>query len=250
MKTLVADMRTIGHLLLVPVRGDTHQDRLESFYRAQANDYDSFRERMLHGRRELIESLVFPDQGVWVDLGCGTGKNLEFAGDKISSLTRIELVDLSDSMLKVAADRIAGLRRSGKIAATAGTQVRCCDATATPLADGCADVVSLSYSLTMIPDWFSAIDEAYRLLKVGGTIAVVDFHVSRKHPARDRVRHGWLTRTGWPIWFGTDNVNLSPDHLPMLQKRFHTESLHESRGSIPYLPLVRVPHYRFVGTKV
>ena len=34
----------------------------------------------------------------------------------------------------------------------------------------------------MIPDWFAAVDHAWRLLRPGGTIGVVDFYVGRKHP--------------------------------------------------------------------
>ena len=55
------------------------------------------------------------------------------------------------------------------------------------------DVVTFSYSLTMIPDWFLAVDHAWRLLRPGGTIGVVDFYVSRKHPDPGWRRHPWST---------------------------------------------------------
>jgi hypothetical protein len=38
-----------------------------------------------------------------------------------------------------------------------------------------ADLVTCSYSLTMIPDWRRAIDVAYALLRDGGQMAVADF---------------------------------------------------------------------------
>src|SRR6056297_1571129 len=60
-----ADLRVLWRLLAHPIRGKTHAERLESFYRDQARDYDSFRARMLHGRRELIESIDFPIGGRW-----------------------------------------------------------------------------------------------------------------------------------------------------------------------------------------
>ncbi len=53
----------------------------------------------------------------------------------------------------------------------------------------------------------------------------------------------------WPLWFGSDNVFLNPDHLPYLLSRFETVSLSQRRGKLPYLPLVRAPHYLFVGRK-
>ncbi len=101
----------------------------------------------------------------------------------------------------------------------------------------------------MIPDWFSAIDNALRMLKPGGIIGVVDFYVSRKFPAEGMKRHSWFTRTFWPTWFATDNVFPSSEHLPYLQQRFETQSLREERCKIPYIPLIRMPYYTFVGRK-
>jgi S-adenosylmethionine-diacylgycerolhomoserine-N-methlytransferase len=238
---LFDDLRTLRSLLFTRVRGDTHADRLESFYASQARGYDSFRRRMLHGRRELIESLTFPSGGVWVDLGAGTGANLEYRTTDIPSLAAVHLVDLSPALLRVASDRVA---------AHGWSHVRIEETDATVFDPGTpADVVTLSYALTMIPDWFRAVDNACRILKPGGLLGVVDFYVSRQHPPEGEVRHGWLTRTGWPTWFAADNVHLNADHLPYLRSRLETVSLEESRGKIPYLPFVRVPWYRFLGRK-
>ena len=44
--------------------------------------------------------------------------------------------------------------------------------------EGPADVVTFSYSLTMIPDWVRALEQAWALLKPGGTIGIVDFYVA------------------------------------------------------------------------
>jgi S-adenosylmethionine-diacylgycerolhomoserine-N-methlytransferase len=102
--------------------------------------------------------------------------------------------------------------------------------------------------LSAFPNWFAAIENAKRILKPGGKIVVVDFYVSRKHPG-ENTRHSWFTRTGWPTWFGFDNVFPSPDHVPYLQRNFETQRLIESRAKVPYLPLVRVPYYQFIGEK-
>ena len=50
---------------------------MESFYGGQAEAYDSFRKRLLKGREELWSLLDVPEDGVWVDMGGGTGANLE-----------------------------------------------------------------------------------------------------------------------------------------------------------------------------
>ncbi|MGO9110811.1 MAG: class I SAM-dependent methyltransferase, partial [Thermoguttaceae bacterium] len=124
------------------------------------------------------------------------------------------------------------------------------DATTFRPAEGPADVVTFSYSLTMIPDWFAAIDSALAMLQPGGTIGVTDFFVARKYPAEGRRRHSWFTRTFWPAWFGSDNVFLSADHIPYLQRNFRTERLEEKRAKVHYIPLIRVPYYTFIGRKL
>ena len=159
-----------------------------------------------------------------MDLGGGTGASLEPVA---AALGRLEAV-------RRAAGRTSQTMRA--------------DAASGELAGLPADTVTLSYALTMIPDWFRALDCAWSMLRPGGVIGVVDFYVSRKHPAAGRVRHRWPTRTLWPLWFAADNVHLSPDHLPALAWRFETLRLVERRGRLPYLPF-RAPYYLFVGRK-
>jgi S-adenosylmethionine-diacylgycerolhomoserine-N-methlytransferase len=197
---------------------------------------------MLHGRKELFDLLPDSPGGIWVDLGCGTGENAEHWGERLKSLQRAYLVDLSSSLLKVAEQRVT------ERGWTNVTPVHA-DATKFVPPEGAADIVTMSYSLTMIPDWFLAVDQAYRMLKPGGLIGIVDFFVARKYPAEGLVKHGWSTRSMWPLWFGSDNVFLNPDHVPYLLSRFETVSLAQRRGKLPYLPFVRAPYYLFVGRK-
>ena len=240
--TWASDLRVIWHLLARPVHGVTHAERLESFYSGQADDYDSFRSRLLHGRDELIDRLIFPAGGVWMDLGAGTGENILRAGDRTSSLKEIVLVDLSQSLLDVAERQLAdaGIDRANCILA---------DVTQLDRPDQSVDLVTFSYSLTMIPDWFTALEEAYRVLKPGGTIAVTDFYVSRKYARAGHRQHRWLSRTFWSLWFGADNVFLSGDHAAMLHRKFIVDSFDERSGKVPYMPLIRAPYYLFCGRK-
>jgi S-adenosylmethionine-diacylgycerolhomoserine-N-methlytransferase len=239
---LFNDLKILWHLVAARATGRTHEERLESFYKGQAGGYDDFRRRLLHGRDELFQSLPATPDGVWVDLGAGTGENAERWGDRLKEFRSAYLVDLSSSLLKVADERIA---------ARGWTNVSTVHADATQFVppEGAADVVTMSYSLTMIPDWFLAVDQAHRMLKPGGTLGVVDFFVARKYPREGLAAHRWSTRTFWPTWFASDNVFLNPDHIPYLQSRFETVSLDQHRGKVPYLPLVRAPYYRFVGRK-
>ncbi len=237
-----SDLKILYHLALRPVRGRDHAERMESFYAGQAEAYDDFRKRLLHGREELFQRIELPVDGTWVDLGGGTGANLEFIAESVPKLRQAYVVDLASSLLQVAQQRFQSHKWSNVEAIEA-------DATAWQPPEGGVDVVTFSYSLTMIPDWFAAIENALRMLKPGGLIGVVDFYVARKHPASDLQRHGWFTRTFWPTWFASDNVFPSPDHLPYLQSHFDCQWLNESRSKVPYIPWIRTPFYQFIGRK-
>ncbi len=237
--TVFQDIHTLYRMALAPIRGKTHAQRLESFYGNQAKGYDDFRKRLLQGRKELIDELNISPGETWLDMGAGTGANLEFVADQVPDFERVYLVDLCSSLLSVANERIAA--RGWSNVETVQADV----ATFTPSRQ--ADVITFSYSLTMIPNWIQALTNARVLLKPGGRIGVVDFYVSQKYPAAGQVRHNWWMRHFWPIWFETDNVHLSKDHLPFLADMFTPRAVVESMARVPYLPGLRVPYYRFVG---
>lgn len=239
-----SDLKILWHLLFKRTSGDTHAERLDSFYSGQADAYDSFRERLLHGRQEMIDAVTFPEGGVWVDMGAGTGENAERVGDELARLAKVYQVDLSSSLLAVARARA---ERHG------WEHVEPVEFDATKFAPseglGTVDVVTFSYSLTMIPDWFAAMDHALALLKPGGLVGVVDFYVGRKYPVEGCRRHSWFTRSFWPVWFASDNVFLDKDHVPFLHSRFEPTVFEERYGKVPYIPFLRAPHYWFVGRK-
>ncbi len=240
--SFLSDLKVLYHLVMKPIRGTSHAARMESFYSGQASAYDDFRRRLLKGREQLWRAIEEPPGAVWCDMGGGTGANVEFFGDRLDQLNKVYVVDLSPSLLEVASQRFQQ-RGWGNV------QVVEADATTFRPPEGLVDVVTFSYSLTMIPDWFAAIDNACAMLRPGGLIGVVDFYVSRKYPQDGLKRHGWFTRSFWPIWFASDNVFPSPDHVPMLFRRFDPVRFEEHRGKVPYMPLVRMPYYMFVGRK-
>jgi S-adenosylmethionine-diacylgycerolhomoserine-N-methlytransferase len=238
---LFADLPVLRDMLFPPTRGATHGERLDSFYHGQARAYDDFRRRLLHGREELMRGLEFPPGGVWFDMGSGTGSNAELVGERLRTLKRAVLVDLCPSLQDVA-------RRRVKERDWRNVETVAADATSWR-ADEPADVVTFSYSLTMIPDWFRAINRAWENLRPGGWIGVVDFYISRKWPERDLRRHTRFQRFLFPLTYAWDNVFISPDHLPYLRDRFEQVRLEERLGTIPYLPGLRSPYYLFIGRK-
>jgi len=238
---LLQDIKIVPHMLFPRVGKGGHAERLERFYGEQASGYDEYRRRLLHGRDELYASIPLSEDALWIDLGGGTGSNIERLGQRRELCRRIQIVDLCPSLLRVAEERIRkhGWRNVETVLADAVTYEP----------PGPADVVTFSYSLTMIPEWFRAVDRALEILRPGGHIGVVDFTVSRKWPPAGRTRHSRLERIYWPLSFAWNNVFLSPDHVPYLESRFETVKIEERRGKVPYLFGLRAPCYIFIGKK-
>ena len=237
-----SDLKVLYHLNLKSIRGDTHAERLECFYSSQADIYDNYRDKLLPGRQELWRRLGVPEGGTWIDMGGGTASNLEFFGERIRQLEKVYVVDLCPSLLEVARRRVERFQWNN-------VELIEKDALLCELPESAADVVTFSYSLTMIPDWYAALERAHRLLRPAGRVGVVDFYCSRKHPPEGMARHSWLTRTFWPCLLSRDNVTLSGDHLPFLHRHFAAQSVQEGVAKVPYIFLLRIPYYIFVGEK-
>lgn len=228
---LAADARILWRLLRGQPSQGSHAERLQAFYAPQADRYDAFRARLLHGRQELIDELGFPAGARVVELGCGTGSSLERMGRQVAGLASLQLVDLCPALLGVARQRAEGLDN---------VQVIEADATrwqpAAPV-----DIVFMSYALTMIPDWRGVIANAHAMLRPGGRIGIVDFHLPAAGSA--------LGNRFWRSWFGHDGVHLSDEHLPALRRCFVECHCSETRAPVPYLPGLKAPYYRFVGER-
>lgn len=233
------DARILLHLLKGQPRTGSHVERLEAFYAPQAQYYDTFRERLLKGRQELIARLAFPPGANIVELGGGTGRNVLYFKDSLQQLGSIEIVDLCPALLKEARTRFKNYANVKVIEADAVTY----------RPEKLVDCVYFSYALTMIPDWRGAMENAYAMLVAGGTLGVVDFYISPKNPEPGAVRHSIATRFFWPRWFGHDGVHLNSEHLPLLKKLFPKNQCFERRATVPYLLGLRVPYYIFIGKK-
>lgn len=86
-----------------------HAKDMESFYKYQKEGYDTFREGLLHARPALLEAFPLKRGGnmVWIDVGGGTARNLEFfTPETIKKYFKaIYIVDISASLLEIAQQR-------------------------------------------------------------------------------------------------------------------------------------------------
>lgn len=224
-----ADARVLWRLLRGLPRTGGHAERLAGFYAPQAARYDAFRARLLHGRGELIAALEIPAGAHVVELGCGTGANLDWL--RPETLASLQMVDLCEPLLDQARQRARGYANVAVIAADATTW-----RPARPV-----DRVFFSYSLTMMPEWRAALVNAWAMLPPGGRLGVVDFHL----PASG----SRLGNRFWRRWFAHDGVHLTDQHLRTLRSLFNAPLIEERRAFLPYLPGLRAPYYLFVGVK-
>ena len=226
--------------------------------------YDATRKLLLRGREDMLglaaAQLSYSrskradtnKKPIWVDIGGGTGYNIEAMQaylDVPSFFSKIYLVDLSPSLLDVAKKRFDRLGWDVKIV--------CQDARNFRLEDyeervkdrdenfG-ADLVTLSYSLSMIPTYYSVLDAIPSLLSPQGIIGVVDFYVQsivelsgRNYTGGCFNRHvKWIGRVFWRAWFDLDRVGLEGARRDYLEYRFGTLKSVDERnyllGGIPY----------------
>ena len=204
-------------LVASTLKATGHAKDMESFYKYQKDGYDAFREGLLHAKSALMESMPLVKKGgmVWVDVGGGTARNLEFFS--VETLRRnfktIYIVDISSSLLEVAQKRIntMGLQDIVKVIEH--------DFTADSVFEslpksGSVDMVTMSYSFSMIPNQKAAMDNASRLLKTGGMVAIADFFLKGNYddclpPLSRRVRA--LESAFHKFWFSLDHVHLLGD---------------------------------------
>lgn len=115
-----------------------------------------------------IADLEFPDAAKVVELGCGTGPVCRrFA--EIDRVAKVIGVEPAPGLV----DKARSLADSDKLEFHVGT------GEASGLTDGVADIVVLHTLLSHVPDQDAIFDEAIRLLKPGGQIAVCDADFSK-----------------------------------------------------------------------
>lgn len=241
--SLSTDIQVLKSMIFADVKGDTQQERLESFYVTQSDLYDSYRHRMLHGRFKMINAMPIEKGNVWVDIGGGTASNLEYFPKLGEAFSKVVVLDLCKALVETAEKRLQlheGWSKFVDIILGDACDFNCPGLPPT----GSVDIVTFSYALSMIPDWKLAIRNAWRLLKPGGVIAVCDFTVDDRQ---------WKIPPMSALWtwiFSNDHVHLKKEHVEVLFSAFDKIYLERGFGDFPYVPgFFQCPYYVFVGKK-
>jgi len=233
-----------------------HAKDMESFYKYQKEGYDAFREGLLHARPAMMEAFPLKKEGgmVWVDIGGGTARNLEFFTPEIirKYFKAIYVLDISASLLEMAQRRInaMGVQDIVKVVEH--------DCTASSVFNvlpqvGTVDAVTFSYSFSMIPDQRGAMNNAIKLLKRGGFIAIADFYLKGNYdeclsPLFSKIRH--YESIAHKTWFAFDHVHLLGDkQLEMGTQDCEVIWDKRFRGAIPFMPFFQPYHGVFMLRK-
>jgi S-adenosylmethionine-diacylgycerolhomoserine-N-methlytransferase len=164
--------------------------RMDRMYRHQRHIYDLTRKFYLLGRDGLLDALPQASGTTICELGCGTGRNLVQLARRARG-TRLYGIDVSRAMLAQAGKSLerSGLTSRVRIAASGIAELD----PAKTFGVAAFDAVYLSYVLSMIPDWQGAVAGALRVLRPGGTLAIVDFgDQSAASALRRRALLAWL----------------------------------------------------------
>lgn len=175
----------------VPASGTTvgQKAAMDRMYRLTRHVYDATRKPYLLGRDRMIACLEIPPGGSVLEMGCGTGRNLVAAGRRHPD-AHLYGFDISGEMLKTARRNV---ERSGLDIRLAEGDACIFDPEAT-FGVVRFDRVYFSYTLSMIPDWKTALAHGLTLVKDGGRLSVVDFGFCEELGAPVRsLLHGWLS---------------------------------------------------------
>ncbi len=153
----------------------------QKFFATSAGQWDRLRDE-LFGQGFLSAALLglLPSEWVIGDLGCGTGALLP----RLSPLaSRVIGVDASDEMLSAAGDRVRTLTN---------VELRHGSLEALPLAADSLDAAVFMLVLHHLPDPAAALAEAARVLKPGGRVLIVDMTPHEREEYRQKMGHVWL----------------------------------------------------------
>ena len=184
------------------------RERLNRLYRFQRHFYDLTRRFFLFGRDELLRQMsVLPGESV-LEVGCGTGRNL-LKLSQIEPQAKLYGLDASDEMLKTAAAKFDRRDLQKHIVLRQGLAEEF-DYRNTFGQDEPFDKIFISYSLSLFPQWRESLENAFRNLKPGGGLYIVDFWDGAELPA-------WFNRLlKW--WLGLFKVRYRPEFLEFLKK--------------------------------
>ncbi|MBA3340840.1 MAG: metalloregulator ArsR/SmtB family transcription factor [Gemmatimonadaceae bacterium] len=156
------------------------RSRSQRFFSSAATQWDHLRTELFGKRADLLGLMgLLDDRWTVGDLGCGTGQLSESVAPFVS---RVVAVDDSAAMLSAARKRLGAIQnvdvRSGRLEAL-------------PIDDGSLDAALLFLVLHYVPEPQQAVAEAFRVLKPGGRLLIVDMMPHDREDLLQEMGHVW-----------------------------------------------------------
>ena len=161
------------------------EETAQAYFTRHAGEWDELRQ--LHSsdaqvEKALVEALAEANLGDLLDIGTGTGRIAELLAEDASKVTAL---DKSLEMLKLARAKLQHLP-AGKAELVPG------DFTDLPFAEAQFDTVVLHQVLHFAQEPELVLQEAARVTRPGGRIAIVDFAAHNHEELRTRYAHARL----------------------------------------------------------
>lgn len=174
------------------------------------------------GLREMRREVLASATGRTVDIGAGTGVNIELFPPRVTELV---LAEPDPHMLKKLRQKLAEGGRGDAVQAPAESL---------PFADSSVDTVVFTLVLCTVPNPAAALAEAARILRPGGKLLFVE-HVRSEEPGLAR----WQDRLEKPWRFLADGCHCNRDTVALIEgSSFALDQV--ERGALPKaVPIVR-----------
>lgn len=175
------------------------------------------------GLREMRRELLAEASGRTIDLGAGTGANLDLYPQNV---TEVVMAEPDPHMLKQLQTKAGG---------RAGVEVVQASAQELPFADDSFDTAIFTLVLCTVPDPQAALAETARVLKPGGKLLFIE-HVRSRDPSLAR----WQDRLEAPWRFLGDGCHCNRDTAGTIaQSPFEVERI--EHGRMPKAPRIVRP---------
>ena len=173
-------------------------DKMDRMYGLQRHFYDITRKYYLLGRDQLLDAMNVQAGDAILEIGCGTGRNLAILAKRHPDAhffgldASAKMLENADAKMDIA--RIENVTLANELAEnfyyvnTFEMRER-------------FDKIFFSYSITMIPGWRDAIENALNNLRPGGELWIVDFYDQKDLPRTFRkMLQNWLKAFHVQFW--------------------------------------------------
>jgi len=175
------------------------------------------------GLREMRRQLLLTARGRTIDIGAGTGANIELFPEAV---TELFFVEPDEHMVKRLRPKLAEAGSPGEVVAAGAEDL--------PFEDSSIDTAAFALSLCTIPDPAAALAEVSRVLRPGGRVLFLEHVISEQ----ERLAR-WQNRLEKPWRFLCDGCYCNRDTLAAIEASTLTVERVE-RGDMQKVPgLVR-----------